>query len=217
MSDFDSIDAPACFTHEHSGGEQVVSFRYESLFSNQIFLAVWLLIWGCVCLFLFVEGFASGSSVKRILLAGVVVGWLVGLYGIFYFPNVRKTFRFTENDLYTTTDLFGMTWRTTYNRCFVSAVFAVRPERGNAIGKRNWSVILVIQRAGPLDRFAHEKRETLLSGLTLSQCNWLATLVSNWSGVAVECRRGSRTIACTRVRESGGLEIENLSRVPGDA
>jgi len=28
-------------------------------------------------------------------------------------------------------------------------------------------------------------------------------------------RRG--TIACTRARESGGFEIENLLRVPGDA
>lgn len=26
-----------------------------------------------------------------------------------------------------------------------------------------------------------------------------------------------RTIACTGVRESGGFEMENLSRVPGDA
>jgi hypothetical protein len=36
-----------------------------------------------------------------------------------------------------------------------------------------------------------------------------------WLGLTPQLLR--RTIACTRVRESGGIEVENLSRVPGDA
>ncbi|MEM1070218.1 MAG: hypothetical protein AAGI63_15045 [Planctomycetota bacterium] len=186
----DSADVPDCFSLERDEKGTIVNFRYTNLAFTQIFLAVWLVLWGGVCLALFNMGFASESYFTKALLAGFVLGWLAGLYGILYFPNVRKSFCFASDSLDVTTTLFGMTRGTAYQPTQISCLYVSRPRRRNATSDKNWSVLLEMKRNESAGHFGPSKRVSLLSGLTQPEVKWIANLVSNWSEAAIKYQIG---------------------------
>ena len=192
------MDTPDGFTYSVDGDECIIDHSRTGMGCLNIFLGVWLTGWTIGCSFL-VHGYftggkmESGAPIPFWFVMAFLGPWFFVAFLLLYSNFARKRFRLTPDALHIETRLLFLQWSVAIPRETISQIKQIKdggegddsfPSWGLQIRSSNL-VNSLVQRLVLLNYFGRKNRmRTILARLPYVHSEWLATVLSEWSGVA---------------------------------
>jgi len=194
------MEPPDGYTYTIVGDECLIEHKRTGMGCLNLFLGVWLSGWtvGCAAL---VHGYFNGGKMKGgdpislwFVLAFVIPWFLVG-YVLLYSIFARKTFRLTTDTMQIETRLLFLRWSISLPRDTISEIKQIKDGGDDDDSFPSWGLRLraaslvdsPLRRLAEINHFGRNNRmRTILSRLPYEHSQWMATILSEWSGIPAE-------------------------------
>jgi len=192
------MDTPDAYAYTVDGDECIIDHARTGMGRLNLFLRVWLTGWTFVCIFLihayFIGGKMEGGDPISLWFVMAFVGpWFFVASMLLYANFARKRFRLTSDMLHIETRLLFLHWDVTFPRETISEIRQIKDGGEGDDSFPSWGLRIrssalvntLVHRLVLINNFGRKNRmRTILARLPYDHSEWLATVLSDWSGVA---------------------------------
>ena len=192
------MDTPDGYTYLVDRDECIIDHSRTGMGCLNLFLGVWLTGWTIGCVFLVHAYFTGGKMeggdpIPLWFVMAFVVPWFCVALLLLYSSFARKRFRLTSDTLHIETKLLFLHWSVSIPRESISEIKQIKDggegdDSFPSWGLRIRSLALVntlVHRPVVFNNFGRKYRmRTILARLPYDHSEWLAKILSEWSGVA---------------------------------
>jgi hypothetical protein len=193
----ETIQTPVGFTYTVNGDECTIDHVRSGMGCLNLFLAVWLTDWtlGCVgIIHAYLTGgkMDDGDPIPLWFVAAFVIPWFIIVFLSLYFVFTRKRFRITPDILQIETRLLFLHWNVSIPRETISEIKQIQDGGEGDDSFPSWGLKIrssalaksFVHRLILWNHFGrHNRMRTILARLPYEHSQWLANILSKWSGV----------------------------------
>lgn len=191
------MDTPAGYTYVVDQDECIIDHYRTGMGCLNLFLGVWLAGWTFGCAFLvraYVNGgkMESGDPIQLWFVMAFVGPWFFVAFLLLYSIFARKRFRLASDTFHIETQLWFLNWSISIPRESISEIKQIKDGGEGDDSFPSWGLLIRSSALvdGPMHRLvwlSHFGRtyrmRTILARLPYDHSAWLATVLSDWSGV----------------------------------
>ena len=192
------MDTPDGYTYLVDQDECIIDHCRTGMGCLNLFLGVWLAGWTFGCVFLvhayFTGGKMEGGDPIPLWFVMAFVGpWFFVAFMLLYSKFARKRFRLTSDMLHIETRVLFLQWGVSIPRETISEIKQIKDGGEGDDSFPSWGLRIrssavvngLVHRLVLLSNFGRAYRmRTILARLPYDHSEWLATVLSDWSGVA---------------------------------
>jgi hypothetical protein len=188
---------PEGYTYTVNGDECIIEHARTGMGCLNLFLGTWLTAWtfGCVSLIRSYLGggrMENGEPIPLWFVMAFVGAWFLVAFLLLYSNFARKRFRLTADILHIETRLLLLKWSVTIPRETISEIQQIQDGGEGDDSFPSWG--LRIRSSAPANSLVHRlilfnhfgrtnRMRTVIARLPYGHSEWLATILSKWSGV----------------------------------
>lgn len=212
------MNIPDGYTYTVHGDECTIDHTRTGMGCLNIFLGAWLVFWsiGCASLirsYLTGGKMENGEPIPLWFVLAFLGAWFFVAFLLLYSNFARKRFRLTADMLRIETRLLLLNWSISIPREAISEIQQIKDGGEGDDSFPSWGLRIrssavtntVVHRLMLFGNFRRKNRtHTILARLPYDDSKWLATILSDWSGV-------TKTL-CTKPEAEPCDAIESRSR-----